>query len=194
MAYRNTSTHYGWISVVLHWVIAAAILAMLFLGFTAAASSDPGIQRAVLSWHVPLGIAILIFMIFRFAWNYLGARPSPPAGLARWQVRIAHVGHLMLYVLTFAICTSGVALMAISGGTGTLFSSTSEALPDFKAFAPWLGHVIGAFALVALLLAHVLAALWHQFIRRDALFSRMGIGGPARLPHHDTGPQKDFSL
>lgn len=37
-------------------------------------------------------------------------------------------------------------------------------------------HELTAFALAALVLAHVGAALKHQFIDRDRLLGRMGIG------------------
>jgi cytochrome b561 len=37
-------------------------------------------------------------------------------------------------------------------------------------------HAIAAKLLVALIVLHIAAALWHQFVRRDGLLRRMGFG------------------
>jgi len=49
-------------------------------------------------------------------------------------------------------------------------------LPDLNDFAPRVPHGIGARLLVALLVLHAGAALYHQIIRKDGLLSRMWFG------------------
>jgi cytochrome b561 len=49
-------------------------------------------------------------------------------------------------------------------------------LPDFMLYPPRIGHGLGAMVLIALVLAHVAAALYHQFVLRDRLLARMGLG------------------
>ena len=46
--------------------------------------------------------------------------------------------------------------------------------------AAHLAHEIGGYAITALLLVHIAAAMWHQFVQRDGLIARMRLGsGPA---------------
>jgi cytochrome b561 len=49
--------------------------------------------------------------------------------------------------------------------------------PDsFDGFWIWAVHTILAKLLMAFILIHVLAALWHHYILRDGLLRRMGLG------------------
>ena len=50
--------------------------------------------------------------------------------------------------------------------------------PDFKAFALRKVHGLLSRLAMALIALHVLAALYHQFILRDRLLPRMGLGKP----------------
>jgi cytochrome b561 len=54
------------------------------------------------------------------------------------------------------------------------FTSTDKATADF--FENW--HIYMAYVLIALVSIHVLAALYHHFIRRDTVVPRMAGGGP----------------
>jgi cytochrome b561 len=49
-------------------------------------------------------------------------------------------------------------------------------VPDFSELGPRLAHGAMSKLLLVLLVLHVGAALYHQFIRRDNLMARMGAG------------------
>jgi cytochrome b561 len=85
-----------------------------------------------------------------------------------------------MYGLFFAVPLTGWAYSSAAGFPIVWFGVLP--LPDFvpvdKALAEAIKpfHELTAFALAALVLAHVGAALKHQFIDRDRLLGRMGIG------------------
>lgn len=176
MAARGSATRYGAVAVALHWVSAAAIIALFVLGFAANGAADDARETALLRLHVPLGLLVLALTLARLAWAFLDRRPAPPPDLPRWQDRAARSVHVLLYGLVLAIGGSGVALMALSGAGDVLSGAAPGPLPAFEGYLPMLAHLAGALLLLALLGAHVGAALHHQLVRRDRILARMGIG------------------
>lgn len=173
---KSRPDRYGGVAVSLHWLSAAAILALLVTGFRAAGSGDPAAEAALLRLHVPLGITVLVLTVLRLAWRlFLDRRPHPIAGMPRWQDRLARMTHAAFYVLLFAMFGSGIALVATSGA-GPVLLGGAGMLPEFEDFAPLAAHAIGAMLLIALLVLHTGAALHHHFVRRDGIFRRMWYG------------------
>ena len=84
--------------------------------------------------------------------------------------------HGLLYVAILGLAGSGIAMIVLSGAGEILFGSASGPLPDFWDFAPRYGHAAMAWLMGALLVLHVGAALYHQFVLKDRLLSRMGVG------------------
>jgi len=67
---------------------------------------------------------------------------------------------------------SGIGMIALSGAAPLIFGANSAPLPDFWKYPPRPPHAIGARLLLALLVLHVGAALYHHFVRRDGLLWR----------------------
>jgi cytochrome b561 len=82
--------------------------------------------------------------------------------------------HSLLYVAILVLAASGIATLILSGAIPAILSGAP--LPDFAGLLPRVTHGLVGRLLLVLLAAHIGAALWHQFIRRDRLLSRMGIG------------------
>jgi cytochrome b561 len=80
-----------------------------------------------------------------------------------------------MYVVLVVMLASGVALAILTGLVPLLLGAPGT-VPNFQSFAPFIGHGLGAFALMALIALHTGAALYHQFVRRDRLLARMGLG------------------
>jgi cytochrome b561 len=66
---------------VLHWLMAACILAMLFIGVGMVSTVTP-IYLTLVSIHKPLGIAILVLVLIRLALRLRYGAPSLPGRLA----------------------------------------------------------------------------------------------------------------
>lgn len=81
-----------------------------------------------------------------------------------------------IHWLILGMVTSGIGMMILSGAAPAVFGGTGAALPNFTDYPPRAPHGLGAFLLVALLMFHAGAALYHQFIRGDRLLRRMWYG------------------
>ena len=57
---KSTSSKYGTVAVTIHWLSALLILVQLGSGFRAASMLDSSAKEAILKFHAPLGIAILV--------------------------------------------------------------------------------------------------------------------------------------
>ncbi|KAB7769132.1 cytochrome b [Xanthomonas maliensis] len=175
----NQPTHFNLPARVLHWLMAAMILTMLFVGVGMVASVT---QRPwLIDLHRPLGIAILLLAVLRLI-NRLRHRPPPlPADLPAWQKAAAIASHWLLYALMLAMPLIGWAMLSAGGYPIVLWSGAE--LPAIAPHAPalyaWLRSAHGwlAYLLFATVLAHLSAALFHAWVRRDGVFSSMARGG-----------------
>lgn len=170
---------YGAGAIAFHWIVAAAIVVALPLGFLAAHAADDRQAASLLRVHVPLGILILVLTVARAIWRYRHAPPAPPAGQPRWQSGAARVSHALLYAVPMALGVSGVALLALSGAAPVVFGRVQGVLPEFARLPPMAAHALAAFVLVGLIGLHGAAVVYHQIHRRDRPLARMGVGLPA---------------
>lgn len=160
---------------VLHWAMAVLIVAMLFIGVGMVASVS---QRPwLIDLHRPLGIAVLLLALVRLANRLRHAPPPLPADLPRWQVLAAHASHGVLYALMLAMPLIGWAMVSAGGYPVEMFGTLrlpAIVSPDATVYA-WLRDAHGALARMLFLtvLAHLAAALFHAWVRRDGVFSRM---------------------
>jgi len=83
------------------------------------------------------------------------------------------VVHVLFYVVILGMIASGIGMMVLSGAAPLIFGGESALLPDFWKYTPRVPHGIGARLLLALLVLHAGAALYHHFVRRDGLLWRM---------------------
>lgn len=177
MALKSSSTRYGGMAVAIHWITALAIFAMLGTGLAASNSADETVQANLLRGHAVMGISIGVLTLFRIVWwVFFDRRPADQAGLSRGQALAAHVVHYGLYAVILVMVSSGMATLILTGGNLQLFGGAPLPLPDFSLAPPMTVHGILSRVLIALLIGHIGAALWHQFFKRDRLLARMGIG------------------
>lgn len=180
---RDLPTRYGAVAMTLHWLIAAAIIVNLYVGLEAA-DMPRGPERAgMMGFHMALGLTVLVLSIARVIWRWMNPLP-PPQGLNRW-IRISGTSmHHLLYVLMVAIPLAGWLMVSASGFAPSWFGLFNwPALPGFggldKAGAhEWHEtfetiHVTLAWAMLILVPAHILAGLYHHFVRRDNVLLRM---------------------
>ncbi|NSY14862.1 cytochrome b [Agrobacterium vitis] len=174
-AKRNESSH-GGIAVALHWIIAVGIVTLLVLGFAAGRAVSESQQADILRVHITLGVSVLLLTLFRAIWWSLNRRPGRLSGQPLWQHHVAQVTHALLYGVPVIAAASGIGLLIFSGAGPIIFLHAPGPLPQFEDFPPMAVHAIAAFTLIGLIVLHVVAALYHQVLRRDRLLARMGIG------------------
>ena len=174
---KSTRTKYGSVAVSIHWLSAILILAMLGSGFRAGSLTESAAKEAVLMFHVPVGIAVLLLTLFRLVWWWRADRkPDPVAGDPAWQTISARAIHVLFYVVILGMAASGIGLLTLSGAGSVLFGASAGPLPDFTDFLPRGPHGLGARLMLALLVLHAGAALYHHFIKGDGLLWRMWFG------------------
>lgn len=173
-----SAAHFNGLARALHWLMAVMILAMLFVGVTMVASIR--LRPELLALHRPLGVAILLLAVVRLV-NRLRHPPPPlPADLPAWQAAAAVASHWVLYALMFAMPLIGWAMVSASGDPVALFGGVR--LPAIVGQDPVLyarlrgAHGLLALLLFAVVLAHLAAALFHAWVRRDGVFQAMARG------------------
>jgi cytochrome b561 len=173
---KNTSDSYGLVAKVFHWLISLIIICLLTVGFTMT-SMDPSDEKWQLySGHKATGVIVLSLVILRFLWRLINTEVLLPASLPSWQKAAARATHYMLYFFMFMMPISGVMMCRFGGNDIDVFGMfTIHALeknPDTaKLF--WQFHTWAAIGFVALIALHILAGLYHHFIRKDRVLIRM---------------------
>lgn len=164
-------------AVVLHWLIAALIVANFLL---AELSEDMAREdrMAMMGNHKAIGLTILGLTVLRIVWRLI--RPAPPLveTLKAWEAALAKVTHGLLYFLMLAIPLSGWGLVSGKGNPVSLFGLINvPALlvgPD-KAVNDVFHelHEVFATAMLVLFVIHVGAAIKHMVVDKDGTMARM---------------------
>jgi len=161
-----TSTRYTTPAIVLHWLMALAILGSLCLGAYMSGLPFSPARLKLYNWHKWAGVVILTLAALRLLWR-LTHRPPADLPMPPAQRLAAHAVHWALYALFFAVPLVGWAYSSAAGFPIVVFGVLP--LPDFVSPDKALAEAL-------LVLAHVGAALKHRFIDRDALLARMWPG------------------
>lgn len=168
---------YGGVAIVLHWSVAAAIVCAFPLGLYLAELPASPRKSALLVYHQWLGVTVFALACVRLAWRLTHRPPELPAFVPAWQRRLARAVHRALYALVLAVPLSGWAHGAAAGALPLelrWLPLPGLGAPDERlAAALKLVHQTLNFALLALIVAHVGAALKHHFVDRDRLLARM---------------------
>ena len=194
MTWRNSKTDYGLIAKTLHWTTA-----LFFLGsyvsvyyrqwFTEKQTPE---NWTALQLHLSIGISLAVIVFLRILWRINSVAPADEPG-TRLEHLAAHLGHYALYAV--------MIIMPITGyfGTGAAteffflfdvpkFEDTqlfqwlvSDGLGlSFKEFEKPIDYVhkniFGAWLVWMLIAGHVLAALYHHFVKKDRTLKKMTRG------------------
>jgi cytochrome b561 len=119
------------------------------------------------------GVLILVLMLVRLLVRLATAQPRPAVTGSAFLDRVARLTHLTLYVLVTLMAASGIALAVQAGLPGIVFGGAGALPESFAGFRPRALHGVVSRLLLVLIALHVIAALYHQFVRRDGLLGRM---------------------
>jgi cytochrome b561 len=162
----------------LHWVIALLLVGMVAAGliFTEMESGDARTQIAVT--HKSIGLLVLLLMTARLLWKLANPTPAHPPGTPGWQKTTATLTHWALYAAVYFQLIAGIL---VSGQRPIAFFGLFE-------FGPLLAkneaqhelfeelHETGWIIIAVLTGVHVLAALYHHFVKKDDVLRRMTTG------------------
>src|SRR3990167_10371353 len=106
-------TRYSAVAMLLHWSIAALIIANLFLGWRMGFLKGLA-QFDMFQLHKSVGITVLVLSIVRLVWRMLNPVPPLPAGMKGWEVAAAHVTHWAFYGLMIGLPLTGWTVVSVS--------------------------------------------------------------------------------
>src|SRR6266850_4858541 len=163
------------LSRLLHWTMAAMVLAMLCVGVAMVVSL--GSYHVLVSIHRPLGIAILILVVVRFVNRLLNPPPPFPVTMSRVEGLVATASEFTMYGLMFVLPLVGWGMLSAARYPIVLFGSVHLPfiLPRDVMLYSLLRttHTILAYLFFLTFIAHFGAILFHTLIVRDGMFKRM---------------------
>ena len=172
-------TRYHPVLVALHWVLAILIFLALAGGTFVLdpLPNDHPWKIEALQGHMTVGITILVLMLLRLVTRLRTTHP-PEADIGHPLLnQLSKWAHWALYLLVFGLLASGVGMSVLAGLPPIVFGGSGDPLPaTFDELPPRAAHGLFATLLMLLIAGHVAAALYHQFVRKDALMGRMWFG------------------
>ena len=172
----QTTTRYSGTAIALHWLTALLIVAGFTLGLSMVGLPFGRQKLQWYAWHKWIGITVWLVTCSRLAWRWTHS-PPPMEPMVHWQRQAAVVTHALLYAFLVVIPLSGW-LYSSASGVEVVYLGLIP-LPDpvskDRALADILRnvHLTLNFTLLALVCIHVVAALKHHFVDRDAVLTRM---------------------
>jgi cytochrome b561 len=172
----TTKTRFDAVSRLLHWMMAAMIVAMLFIGVGMVASVSSRYELLV-AIHRPLGIAIFVLCLIRIVNRFINPPPELPDTLPSLQRFAAKASHFTLYALMFIMPLVGWGMLSAARYPIVLYGPLRlpPILPHDLTLYAWLRdlHTDLAYLFFATILAHFGAALFHGLVRRDGVLEKM---------------------
>lgn len=176
MMIKNSDMSYGWVAIILHWLMAIGIFFLFGLGlYMVELTYYDTWYRGSLELHKSLGLVLLLTWIGRVIWRWLSTNPA----MAGTQVekKAAHVVHLLLYFLMLSLMLTGY-LISTADGRGIVVFSLIE-IPAMSISFENQEDIAGdihwaiAWSLMLLVALHSLAAIKHQLINKDGTLMKM---------------------
>lgn len=161
----------------IHWITAILVLMQVYIGFTFSDMPRGPDRMYVFGWHKTWGALILVMALVRLAVRLMNPPPPYPSDQPAWKRFVAVWNHRLFYVLLLALPLTGLAAVSGRAEDGWVPLQLGLKLPAIPGISKdnEFGdvHEILVFVTIALLVLHVAAALYNQFIDRGPVASRM---------------------
>ena len=165
--------------VTLHWLMVLMIPLSLTAGGIILANlpnDNPG-KVTFLGGHMGFGLTIGAVLLVRLITRIRSTHPARATTGNEFLDRISLWTHWGFYVLIGGMVVTGLATALGAGLLPIVFAGSGDPLPaTFDGLPQLFLHGFCAVLLIALIVLHLLAALYHQFILKDGLMARMWYG------------------
>ena len=177
MRANDTTNGYGWISIALHWVTAATVIAMFTIGTMSQSADREGYVRLV-HLHTTIGVTMYALLWGRIIWRFKVGHPGRLPRQGAFFFTIGKYFHFVMLIAIGILLVSG-PLMAWSAGEAIFVFGLAlpSPLSDFPTVHDALRHVHGYAAsfILAGMILHVLAVFKHTVVNRDGTFDKIMI-------------------
>ncbi|KRA66361.1 cytochrome B [Caulobacter sp. Root655] len=180
---------YTTVAIILHWLIAAAILFQVILGWRMGDEPKGPATYAIFQLHKSIGITILLLSLARLAWRLFNKPPPHPVGQPRWETIASQVVHVAFYVIMIGLPVTGWIMVSASKlNIPTLLYGTVPwphlpLLPELATEPKHLWYKAGEIShgllvktTYLLLALHLGAVAKHQILDRDEVLGHMAPG------------------
>lgn len=169
----------------LHWIMAAVIIIVWIAGVYLADLPKGPDKTLWIQWHKAIGSLVLPLLVLRLTWRLTHQPPALPASIPALQQKVAHWAHWALYGLMLAQPLGGWAMSSAFGYPVRMAGFIT--LPALLEKNEDLGkvlvevHEVTGWVLGILVAGHIVLALKHHFMDKDAVLLRMA-------PRHSAKP------
>lgn len=178
MSSASHRARFGLPSIVLHWLMAVLLVALVVCVelHESFPKGDP-LRASLVGWHFKLGMAVFVLVWLRLALRWADRSPPIVPAPPRWQTGLSHAVQALLYLLMIAMPLLGWAVLSAKGRAVPFFWGIE--LPPLLAPDKALAHTLmdvhetGANLGYALLALHTAAALLHHYVLHDNTLLRM---------------------
>jgi len=175
MKITNSSTEYGLLAKLFHWITFIALIAQVPFGFYLVGLEFSDRRIDLENIHILIGITIFYFVLLRLIWKLFNPSPKSEHNFFKGQNLIAKTNHFLLYVGIFAITISGV-LKKLYMGEKLNFFIFQFALKDTNfqlADSFYVVHIYANYLLIALVSLHILAVIAHHLLFKDEIIKKI---------------------
>ncbi len=180
MTLGNTSTEWGSLSRWLHWLAAIGIFYLIYLGLEQSNMERGDAKNAVRALHGSVATVVFVLMTIRVVWRFMSQTPAHPENMPGWQRAISAIVHWGLYASVFLQLAAGMLVVGTGGRPVPFFGLFSVPLPvseDRGAHHFWEEvHEFTWKIIAALLIVHVIAAIYNHFVLKNDVLRRMTSG------------------
>lgn len=159
-------------TAVMHWLIFLLVVAAFYFGHQLDESKDGMQKLSMYPLHFLIGDLALLLVLVRIYFRKKDGEPAP-ANASPLLNKLAALTHVGLNLSVIAVVITGIVTAATSGVIEALKAHDPALIPDFHTVDAKEVHELFIGVLFALVVLHVLAALYHQFILKDNLMRRI---------------------
>jgi cytochrome b561 len=161
-------------TALMHWIIFLLVIAAFYFGHQLDESKDGMQKLSLYPLHFLIGDLTLLLVLVRIYFRKKDGEPAP-ANASPLLNKVSALTHVALNLTVIAVAVTGVITVATSGVIEALKAHDPALIPDFEHVGAKEVHELFIGILFALVVFHVLAALYHQFIVKDNLMRRIMI-------------------
>jgi cytochrome b561 len=162
----------------IHWITAILVLTQVYIGFTFHHLPRGTAERDFFfGWHKTLGALVLLLALARLALRLMNPPPPYPSDYPKWQRFVAVWNHRLFYMLLVGLPLTGLAAVSGRAADGWVPLQLGLKLPAIPGIAPENDfgdvHEVLVWTTLALVVLHVSAALYNQFLSPTNVADRM---------------------
>ena len=171
---------YGLSLRTLHWLVAAIILLAIALGVIAIELPRGPLRGDIMTIHKSLGVTAFVLFFPRLIVRWIERAPPYVPPLGALTRAASSLVHLALYALMILLPLTGY--VTSEAGKHDVYWFWLFPIPNFVApnealdRAAETAHYILALLVGAALIAHIGAACWHAWVKKDSVLTRMWPG------------------